>query len=148
MIIRMTIKIICAFDCLDAASQKYIWHHGMRYGISCLHVLCLTLNDVRSVIALPEYRSKLDMQSYVRSMTTILEEDVISVLTEEGGSKKRSTWREMCDSMQQMMDFSLLQHPPFCIYNLACFMCMTGVYTTGRFSTNRTLTFACESVKH
>ena len=80
----------------------------------------------RSVIALPEYRSKIDMTSYVRSMTTIPEEDGVSEATEQGVCRKKSPFKEMCDTLQKMLDLSLLKDPAFCLYNVACFLCMSG----------------------
>ncbi|KAK2179743.1 hypothetical protein NP493_474g02003 [Ridgeia piscesae] len=68
------------------------------------------------------------MTSYVRSMTTIPEEDGVSEATEQGVCRKKSPFKEMCDTLQKMLDLSLLKDPAFCLYNVACFLCMSGFY--------------------
>ena len=64
------------------------------------------------------------MQSYVRSMTTIPEED--SEETEDGRIARRSAWKEMAHTLLDMMDLSLLKDPGFSLYCLVSFLAMVG----------------------
>lgn len=72
---------------------------------------------------LPEYQASPDSTSYVCSVTSIPQ-----VSQENTGI---CSWcavqcKALTDTLRQMIDFSLLKNPVFCIYGLACFLCMGG----------------------
>ena len=73
---------------------------------------------------LAEYQSNPDVTSYVRSVTSV---------PETASSDEQGLWgccRRQChaftDTLKNMMDFSLLKNPVFCIYGFSCFLCMGG----------------------
>ena len=77
-----------------------------------------------SVQNLPEYKSNQDMQAYVKSVTSI----PCDIPPEKDGLLWSCLrfFKSMTDTLREMMDFSLLKNPVFCLYGLACFLCMTG----------------------
>lgn len=72
---------------------------------------------------LPEFqKSNHDVQAYVCSVTSVPQAETG---VWGGGLKKM---KAMTDTLRDMMDFSLLANPVFCLYGLSCFLCMTGEY--------------------
>ena len=69
---------------------------------------------------LPEYQSNLDTASYIQNMTSIPKDST------SGKAGLCSQCISLTHTLREMMDFSLLKNPVFCIYGISCFLCMGG----------------------
>jgi hypothetical protein len=78
-----------------------------------------------SIENLEQFKESADVASYVQSVTSIPK-------TEEGAKGCFAILQRRCksctDTLRQMLDFSLLLDPVFCVYGMSCFLCMAGEY--------------------
>lgn len=88
-----------------------------------------------SVLNIPQYQSQQDMQSYIASVTRI-----------PGAAIKESWfWRHMCipksakDTLQEMLDFSLLKNPGFLFICMGNILAMIGFLTPFVYTVDRAL---------
>jgi hypothetical protein len=81
-----------------------------------------------SVKNLPEFAAQKDMDSYIRSITSI----PTTTCEGKGETGTEGGTEPCCGTMRNvlvnMMDFSLLRSPTFLVYGLSCFLCMIGEY--------------------
>jgi hypothetical protein len=79
-----------------------------------------------SIQHLPEYKDQGNMENYVRSVTAIPSEN--TPRDSKTCSALKKTCKSLTDTFKEMMDFTVLKHPVFCIYGLSCFLCMAGKF--------------------
>ncbi|KAK7488006.1 hypothetical protein BaRGS_00020751 [Batillaria attramentaria] len=123
---------------VNLGSEKNIWRlknhlHGNKGGATAgqsLHSLSVSKKDLArplyrkdifysgSVLNIPQFRSQPDMKSYITSITTIPGE--LAYLT--GESKSCS------DTLQEMLDMSLLKDPGFLLICLGNVLAFLGFY--------------------
>ncbi|XP_074652406.1 monocarboxylate transporter 12-like [Tubulanus polymorphus] len=123
-----------ADHCLLFRSCDDVWIHSHR---SCRDIERIELDMRRplyrrdifyagSVSRLPEFQAQPDVESYVRSITTIpdlaLDESV------DGTSEPAGRCRAVKAMFAGMFDFSLLASLTFLVYGLCCFLCMIGFF--------------------
>ncbi|ELT97508.1 hypothetical protein CAPTEDRAFT_171008 [Capitella teleta] len=81
-----------------------------------------------SIDNLPEYKENPDVASYVQSVTSIPRDQE----PEKKDPCARFPFLKRCksctDTISEMLDFSLLTDPVFCVYGFSCFLCMAGFY--------------------
>lgn len=127
-------------------SEKNVWRlknhlHGSHAAVAgpSMHSLSVSKKDLArplyrkdifysgSVLNIPQYKSQTDMKSYITSITTIPGEMALI-----GGESK--FWGYLClpqsvkDTLQQMLDFSLLKDPGFMLIMLGNVLTFLGFY--------------------
>ncbi|XP_064650892.1 monocarboxylate transporter 12-like isoform X2 [Lineus longissimus] len=95
-----------------------------------------------SVKNLPEFAVQKDMDSYIRSITSIPTSSC-DTKPEPGAVGDRPHTERCCGAMRNvmgnMMDFSLLRSPTFIVYGLSCFLCMIGFFVPFMFLPDHSL---------
>ena len=74
-----------------------------------------------SIPNLPEFQQSEDMETYVRKVTSVPDED------ETGSGGDKGGCGSVCSKLKKTMDISLLADPVFLIYGISCFLCMAGM---------------------
>nr|KAG5700444.1 hypothetical protein BaRGS_010357 [Batillaria attramentaria] len=132
---------------VNLGSEKNIWRlknhlHGNKGGATAgqsLHSLSVSKKDLArplyrkdifysgSVLNIPQFRSQPDMKSYITSITTIPGE--LAYLTGESKVLRFLCLPQSCsDTLQEMLDMSLLKDPGFLLICLGNVLAFLGFY--------------------